>query len=809
MAQKSKNKNKNAASRPRKNEPAKKKNTGAQVAGVALFFLALAVVISLFFDVGGAGTWIRSVLRGLFGFGAYLLPIILVVSGVYAVFPKTERRGVKLICGAIMFASVCGVFALFHTDGIAAESFTGLTAELYNLGRAELFSGGVVGGYLGYPLSLWLGGVFAALIICFILVVSLIYYCDVSLAAVFSKIGEKIKASREKRKLEKEERAEAEKNKENDIFGEPERKRTESVFNGVADIDIPVDDPLEPEKKKKKEKEKDKKRSVIDVPVDSPASPAFPDGPVAEEPPEKITVTAAEKAEMIKEIEEKAGEKPKAKPYRYPPLSLISKGEADNFDASAEMRQMAEKIVSTLASFGVETRITNITRGPSVTRFELVPGMGVKISKVANLSNDLALALAASRVRIEAPIPGKAAIGIEVPNRKRTTVYLRDILNSREFTTSESFVTAALGKDIGGMPVIMDIAKMPHVLVAGSTGSGKSVCINSIIVSLIYKASPEKVKLIMIDPKMVELSDYNGIPHLLIPVVTDPKKAAGALLWAVAEMEKRYQLLSENSVREIFSYNALAENDPDLEPIPQIVIIIDEFADLMMTAPKDVEDAVCRIAQKARAVGMHLIVATQRPSADVLTGLIKANIPSRIAFAVASGLDSRIILDQTGAEKLIGRGDMLYNPLGCEKPIRAQGCFVPDKDISAVIAFVKANGTAAYDEGVIKEIEKNAELQDNKGKKNGGAPAEVGDSDPMTEEAIDIAIDARTVSTSMLQRRLKLGYGRAARIIDEMEERGIVGPPDGSKPRQVLISKSEWNEIKLRQADVSEMQDKV
>ncbi len=810
---KAKNSSKNN-SRKKKAAEAPKKNLGAQITGISLFFLAIAFVAVLFFDIGAAGAWIKTALLGLFGFPSYLLPIVMVVSGVYAVFPKTARRAVKLVSGAVMFISLCAIFSLFATGGIDSSSLSALLSSLFNVSNENLFSGGVIGGIIGYPLSSGIGAVLSALIFIFAAVVSLVLYFDISVAAIISKLWDKIKA---RNAAKKEEKKETEKKAREFDFSDEKPKKAYPVSD--VNIDIPIDEPDEKPKKAKK------KRSAIDIPVSDDEPPFEPDSHVADNfsvsPPfspvasvlpeetERITVTAEEKAKMINEIEASAKlEKPAEKPYRFPPITLLTKGSAENIDATAEMRQMADKIVSTLASFGVETRITNVSRGPSITRFELVPGMGVKISKIANLSNDLALALAASRVRIEAPIPGKAAIGIEVPNKNKTTVYMREIVASREFSESKSFVTAALGKDIGGGSVIMDIAKMPHLLIAGATGSGKSVCINAIIVSLIYKASPDKVKLIMIDPKMVELSDYNGIPHLMIPVVTDPKKAAGALCWAVAEMQKRYQLFADNSVREIFSYNALAETDPDLEPLPQIVIVIDELNDLMMTAPKEVEDSICRLAQKARAAGMYLIVATQRPSADVITGLIKTNIPSRIAFAVASRIDSGIILDQTGAEKLIGQGDMLYHPMGSDKCIRAQGCYIPDKDIASVISFVKENSTANYDDNVMREIEKQVEERE-KGKNEKGGGASGGDSDPMIDDAIEIAIDARSVSTSMLQRRLKLGYGRAARIIDEMEERGIVGPSEGSKPRQVLVTKAEWAEIQMRQADIAEMTEKV
>ena len=449
-------------------------------------------------------------------------------------------------------------------------------------------------------------------------------------------------------------------------------------------------------------------------------------------------------------------------------------------------------------------------RGPSVTRFELSIPRGIKLSRITALSDDIALSLGAANVRI-APIPDKVAVGIEVPNKTVNTVYIRECIASPAFTNARSRLSFAVGKDITGKPVIGDIAKMPHMLIAGTTGSGKSVCINSMLISILYKSTPEEVRLIMVDPKMVELGNYNGIPHLLIPVVTDPKKAAGALNWAVGEMERRYKLFADHQVRNLVGYNDLmraekakAEQEEGGDPeqyqvLPQIVIVIDELADLMMVAAKEVETSICRIAQKARAAGMHLVVATQRPSADVITGIMKANIPSRIAFAVASQIESRIILDTTGAEKLIGKGDMLYAPLGEGKPTRVQGCFISSDEIEAVIAHIKQTSTAEYNEEILEHIERQAEQVDSKGGGSSGDPGE--DEDEMIEEAIDVIMDCRQASTSMLQRRLKLGYSRAARIIDQIEERGIIGPFEGSKPRQILISKEEWQEMKLRRND--------
>ena len=452
-----------------------------------------------------------------------------------------------------------------------------------------------------------------------------------------------------------------------------------------------------------------------------------------------------------------------------------------------------------MRSFGVETRIVDISRGPSVTRYELQPCAGVKISKITNLADDIALNLATAGVRIEAPIPNKAAVGIEVPNKASNIVGIREIIESPMFTNSKSKLTVALGRDIGGNVIVGDIAKMPHGLIAGATGSGKSVCINSIIVSLLYKASPDEVKLLMIDPKVVELGRYNGIPHLMIPVVTDPRKAAGALGWAVGEMQRRYKLFADYSVRDLESYNKLAEKeDNDLEKIPQVVIIIDELADLMMTAPGEVEDSINRIAAKARAAGMHLLIATQRPSVDVVTGVIKANIPSRIAFAVSSQVDSRTILDGAGAEKLLGRGDMLFNPIGAMKPSRLQGCFVSDEELDAVVDYIKGDKTVIYDDSIMQEIERQAAM-DKKQKISASSDDAFEADDPMLNAAIETVIEVGQASTSLLQRKLKLGYARAARLVDVMEERGVVGPYEGSKPRQVLLTKEAWLEKQARE----------
>ncbi len=486
---------------------------------------------------------------------------------------------------------------------------------------------------------------------------------------------------------------------------------------------------------------------------------------------------------------------PAPKPYVYPSLDLFNATRPeDEAGAQQEMRRNADILLHTLDSFGVKTKILDICRGPSVTRYELQPQAGIKVSRITSLSDDIALNLATAGVRIEAPIPGKPAVGIEVPNKIRSTVNIRAVFESPNYINMRSPLTMALGKDIAGVAQVADLCRMPHLLIAGSTGSGKSVCVNSIIISFLFRSGPEDVRLLLIDPKVVELAEYNGIPHLLMPVVTDPRKAAGALSASVAEMERRYKLFADNNVREIKAFNRLAERDPTLEHLPYIAIVIDELADLMMVAGKEVEDSICRIAQKARAAGMHLIVATQRPSVDVITGLIKANIPSRIAFAVSSQVDSRTILDTVGAEKLLGNGDMLFLPVGAPKPLRVQGTYVTDEEIAAVLDFIKSTSEAQYDEEMINEMERRAVAE--KGAKK-DSDEEDGALDPMFDQAVECVIDAGQASTSLLQRRCKLGYARAARIMDQMYQEKIIGPYEGAKPRSVLVTRAQWQERKV------------
>ena len=542
----------------------------------------------------------------------------------------------------------------------------------------------------------------------------------------------------------------------------------------------------------------------FDAPKPEPQPAPAPEEPLpplqTPEQPEKLKKADVqlEAAQIAQQITQQEPAKPE---YQFPPVDLLKAGSGQAHDGTEEMRQNAERLSDTLQSFGIEAHIINVTRGPSVTRYELELQRGVKLSKVTNLADDIALALGASGVRIAA-IPDKiSVVGIEVPNRIVSVVMAREVIDSPEFAKHKSKVSFAVGKDIGGNRIIGDIGKLPHLLIAGTTGSGKSVCMNSLIISLLYKAKPEEVKLIMIDPKMVELGIYNGIPHLLIPVVTDPKKAAGSLQWAVTEMMRRYRMMADAGVRDLESYNKQARMsaDDEFEPMPQIVVVIDELADLMLVAAKEVEESICRIAQMGRASGIHLVIATQRPSADVITGLMKANIPSRIAFAVASAMESRIILDTAGAEKLVGKGDMLYAPLGQGKPKRVQGCCITDNEVQDVVTFIKDSSEAEYSDSVMAEIDKKAAESGKSGSGSSGSTAaetESSDGDEMLPAAVDVILETGQASVSMLQRRLKLGYARAARIMDEMEERGLVGPFEGSKPRQLLITREQWQAIK-------------
>ena len=803
--------------------PAKRpvrREIGGAVCLLLAFFGAIGYfgVQAFFIDLFRGG------LQGLFGYGYYLAPPILVLATYILLFHRGRPVRLRLSC-ALAVPVLAGAVLHLLMAGQPAVWDSALLGRLWATGQAGS-SGGVVSGLVGMAFQFAFSKVGALVVLILALVLSLLRACNYTVVDLLQAVKER----RENRPA----------------YAPPEpvelpRPVEEAASHGPrgrrAAIDIPVDDgpftgkaPTRPVTTIRKKKLFDKVAGVAapdavltgkqPAPVEAEA-PEYEDAPRLEPledgcpvpgsdslmPPPVVREPAVEqvsrqqaqqaRAEVAREIEENLDQEPAA--YRYPPLSLLREGGASGgAGGGGELQANQQRLQDTLVSFDVDARVVNVTRGPAVTRYELELEQGVKLNKLTKLSDDIALALGVSAVRV-APIPNKiSTVGIEVPNRQVTPVAIRDVIGSKAFTDSSSKVSFAVGKDIGGNCVVGNIAKLPHMLIAGTTGSGKSVCTNSLIVSLLYKATPEEVRLIMVDPKMVELGVYNGIPHLLIPVVTDPKKAAGALQWAVSEMMKRYKAFSEVGAKDLASYNNHARRQ-GVEPLPQVVVVIDELADLMLVAAKEVEESICRVAQMGRASGMHLVIATQRPSADVITGLMKANIPSRIAFAVASGMESRIILDTTGAEKLVGKGDMLYAPLGEGKPRRVQGCFISEEEVAEVVAFVKEGGAARYDESVMHEIEKHAEEKDKGAKGTGAAEPAGGDYDELLPSAIEVVLEMGQASVSMLQRRLKLGYGRAARLVDQMEEKGVVGPFEGSKPRQLLITKEQWQEMQHRQ----------
>lgn len=768
---------------------------------MSVIWFAVAVFILCVVFIPGQNVWlaVHNAIFGVFGITAYFYPFLL---GFVAVLFAMDKIGgsinAKIIESGVLVVLIGAAVDIFAKHNDALGFWQHLTSA-YSFGT-ELKSGGFLGALIGHPLYLAFGKTGAAITVILLIFVFLMIITGTTLMSLFKTVARPVRTISEQAETAYQNKLER---------GGAEREKQLKVLKGF-NVDIPVDDI--PEKRNiKKETLEEKQRKVVSAyygaDVSEEKEETAPEREKEEPAPENTDIDSALKAaraeaaqekaaikeeteKFTEKIEEKAEEVP-ADSYKFPPLNLLKESKATNAAAlSAELDSTADKLVETLKSFGVETRIVDISRGPTVTRYELQPSAGVKISKITNLADDIALNLATAGVRIEAPIPNKAAVGIEVPNKASSVVGVRGILESPAFSSAKSRLTVALGRDIGGNAVVADIAKMPHGLIAGATGSGKSVCINSFIISLLYKASPDDVKLLMIDPKVVELGIYNGIPHLLVPVVTDPRKAAGALGWAVSEMEKRYKMFADRGVRDLAGYNKFVENlgDPEISKMPHIVIIIDELADLMMTAPNEVEDSINRIAAKARAAGMHLLIATQRPSVDVVTGVIKANIPTRIAFAVSSHIDSRTILDAAGAEKLLGRGDMLFSPVGSSKPRRIQGCFVSDEEVEAVVDYVKSDHSADYDDDVMVEIERQAAVEK---KQKTGLPEDGPEGDPMLEDAIKVVVENGMASTSLLQRKLKLGYARAARIVDEMEQRGVVGPYEGSKPRKVLITKDQ------------------
>ena len=773
-----------AATKKRSTKKAAEQANTAKRQLLSVIWFAVSVFFLCVVFIKGQNLWLglHNIIFGIFGVTAYFYPFLLgFVAIMYAVDKIKGSFTVKIAEAtalAVLIGAAVDIFSAHPKIGFWEQLVKGYTDGV------ALKSGGFLGALIGEPIYLAFGKTGAAITVILLIFVLLMLVTGTTLIALFRSLSRPVKAVSKQAEEVYRERQEKEEN----------GKKQLKVIKGF-DPDIPVDD-IPQKRRDKTENLSRKQAKVVSTYYDEPMPEEILETPEGSEDKEKIDSalkSAEEEAENIdfkaetKEFTESLENAEKDdNAYVFPPLNLL-KPSVSGKAAIQGAELTAEHLINTLKSFGVEARIVNISRGPTVTRYELQPSAGVKISKITNLADDIALNLATAGVRIEAPIPNKAAVGIEVPNKQSDIVGVRGIFESPDFTSAKSKLTVALGRDIGGNAIVTDIAKMPHGLIAGATGSGKSVCINSIIMSILYKATPEEVKLLMIDPKVVELGIYNGIPHLLVPVVTDPRKASGALGWAVTEMENRYKMFADRGVRNIEGYNKFVDElgDPEIEKMPHIVIIIDELADLMITAPKEVEDSINRIAAKARAAGMHLIVATQRPSVDVITGVIKANIPTRIAFAVSSQVDSRTILDTAGAEKLLGRGDMLFRFATSPKPSRIQGCFVSDEEVEAVVDFIKKGKTADYDDNVMVEIERQAAVEK---KQKTGLPEDGPDEDPMLHDAIRVVVESGMASTSLLQRKLKLGYARAARIVDEMEQRGVVGPYKGAKPRDVLIT---------------------
>lgn len=782
---------KKSNNKSKKNTAASRQNADInRVTGVLLFSLSL-----LFFFIAvikGQGAWlfVHNVYVGLFGmFAACVFPLLtMVITVLYSL--KEQDTKLLLAKGAESVVMVLLISSCIHIfQNQPGDVFSQCVTESYN-SASESFNGGLFGAVIGW-LLLTLGKAPAVIVNILLIFVDFMFLSGITIIQFLKGAAKPAKATYDKVQPVIEEKIE-------------QRKRSK------ASIDVPLDE-VAPGEEKQDKKQKSKKKTD--------ETPQLQEAVETQKIIDEINAANAKnkaereskKAKTIDEIVEKASEessdndtdkekfevtkeqmKASVEDYCIPPVSLLNLGKhASTKDVSGELKGNAQRLIETLHSFNVEATITDISRGPTVTRYELKPAAGIRISKITNLADDIALNLAATHVRIEAPIPGKAAVGIEIPNTVKNMVYMRELIETPEFSQQRSKLSAGLGKDIAGNCVYCDIVKMPHLLIAGTTGSGKSVCMNSIIVSILYRAKPDEVKFLMIDPKQVEFSRYAGIPHLLVPVVTDAKKASGALGWAVSEMLQRYNKFSETGVRDIDGYNKYVAKHEDMEPMPKICIFIDELADLMMAAPKEVEDSICRLAQMARAAGMHLVIATQRPSVDVITGLIKANISSRIALTVSSQVDSRTILDAGGAEKLLGNGDMLYNPIGASKPIRVQGCFIDDDEIEALCDYIKKQGESEYDENIQKEIDEKA-VKDKKSPFEGEEEEE--NYDPLFEKAAEVVIESGTASTSFLQRKLSVGYARGAKIIDQLQDYGVIGPSEGSKPRKVLMNMQMWLE---------------
>ena len=806
--QRSKKTNSKNKKQPQNHKTNKKSfSVNRQFSAIILFAIAIFLLCIAIIDAGGLWGFLRTFLFGMFGFCTFVFPLLLFVVAIFLTLDKTDGKfTTKLIEVTLIITVICSIWHIIVCDS-STDFFTAIK-DAYNTYKIDgsMLGSGVFGAIFGGIILLITGGnVAASLVIAFIILFVLVMITtNLTLAGLFNGLskpvkkfgevtGEKIAEYGEKIEQHHEEKVQRKKEfiADVDLGPEPEPDAEKiPLFNE----EIPEDDLVSYAAATGKN---------IDISAEDDASETIEEEKVInlndiikKNSVETEEVKQEEKTDQEESEEDAEGEDEQENSYTLPSiecLNLPKNSSASNYEA--ERNSNAEKLTNTLRSFGVETKIVGISQGPSVTRYEIQPAAGVKISKITNLADDIALNLAASGVRIEAPIPNKAAVGIEIPNKNRRMVSMREVIDQPQYKEAKSKLNVALGKDITGEFVYSDLAKMPHLLIAGTTGSGKSVCLNTMIVSILYNATPDEVKLIMIDPKQVEFTIYKDIPHLIVPVVSDPRKASGTLSWAVTEMLTRYKTFSEHSVRDISGYNSICESEGK-KKMPQIVIFIDELSDLMMAAPNEVEDSICRLAQMARAAGMHLVIATQRPSVDVITGIIKANIPSRISLSVSSQVDSRTIIDSVGAEKLLGNGDMLYYPVGIPKPIRVQGCYLSDKEVENVVTYIKNQAQTAYDADVQKEIEKIAANTGAKKKETVSSDdGETGPSDEMLPKAIEVVVEAQSASTTLLQRKLKLGYARAARIVDELEERGIIGPYEGAKPRKVLVSKQQWIEM--------------
>ena len=756
---------------PRGRRSKKKNRSKLDLQVVTLIVASILLGVLIYTESGDIGKYLGPVLGGIMGWIKYIIPIGTFAIAIFLASDEDKESFMKKIMQyAVLLLCVTTIMTVIQVSQGNLDinkEFEEVVIDAYNRGTNNR-GGGAVGAISAIALISLLGKVGTVIFAIGVALITSIFLFDIKPAQLLKQYIENKNQRKKEAKIERAERFKQRQLKIEEIPVEKEDKRkrlkereleNNTITEDQINIKIASSEHQEGLFKKEEEVKEDKSREVLVL---------------------EHTLTVEDEN------------------YEFPSIDFLKPGKSTTKLGKKAVTDTANKLQKTLYSFGVSAKVENVSVGPSITRYELKPAEGVRVSKIANLSDDIALSLAAETIRIEAPIPGKQAVGIEIPNKEKEVVALKDIIESNEFKGAKSKLSFALGKDAAGEAVVTDIAKMPHVLIAGSTGSGKSVCINTLITSIIYKAKPSEVKLVMVDPKVVELSVYNGIPHLLIPVVTDPRKAAGALAWAVQEMVNRYHLFAEKNVRDIAGYNEALEKEGTEGKLPQIVIIIDELADLMMVAKNDVEDAICRLAQMARAAGMHLVIATQRPSVDVITGIIKANIASRISFAVTSQVDSRTILDSAGAEKLLGKGDMLFFPTGVLKPIRIQGAFVSDAEVEKIVTFLKENGGPTYSEDVLEKIEranstdKELDEQDDD------------ETDPFLMEAIDTVVDLGQASASFIQRRFKVGYARAGRIIDQMEARGIISGYEGSKPRQVLVSKEQWQELKMAKSVTEE-----